>query len=45
VWLGAHTTASPRDDGFVDADDAAHAQQSLWRTLGRLADMTWLEDA
>lgn len=45
VWLEAHFTPPPRDDGFIDADDAAHADQNLWSLLGRLLDMSWLEDA
>lgn len=43
VWLDARVTAPPRDDGFVDADDAANAQQALSAMLNRLVDLTWLE--
>lgn len=44
VWLEAHATPPPRDDGFIDAEDAAQAQQGLWSMLGRLLDMSWLEN-
>lgn len=43
VWLGAEVTAAPRDDGFVDDEDATLAEQALLGQLNAVVDLTWLE--
>jgi hypothetical protein len=43
VWLSAELTASPRDDGFVDDEDAALAEQTLLGKLNAALDLTWVE--
>ena len=43
VWLSAHLTGPTREDGFVDDEDAALAEQDLQGKLTRLLDLRWLE--
>ena len=43
VWLEAHLTGPTREDGFVDDEDAALAQQDLQSKLERLVNLSWLE--
>src|SRR5579862_287906 len=43
AWLSTEVTVSPRDDGFVDDEDAALAEQSLLGKLNAALDLTWME--
>lgn len=45
VWLSARYTDPPRDDGFVDDEDATLAQQQLRAELDGVFDLEWLESA
>lgn len=43
VWLSAQVPGAPREDGFLNDEDAALARQTLWGELDAVLDLTWLE--